>query len=285
MKMFQFYCSEAWKNITRYERSGISAVLIVAVLISVMGMFTWVAYNVSYAQKILSEEMGILVFMKEGTRDEIPSIMEKIKELPDVGEVRLITKEQALEEIGSKPDIRQEITILGFNPLPDTIEVKTLAAFTPGQLKSIADSIQELPGVDLVDYGQDTLNNITRTLEIVKYYILLVGIVLTFITLILAGIATQMLFTDRVRDLEILQSVGATSTFIRAPILIESVIYGALGGTMALTFLYAVYNVTKLRIEPIVFVPNEVMYLLFAGGIILSFLATLVESFRHIKLK
>jgi cell division transport system permease protein len=285
MKMLKFYCTEAWKNISRYERSGISAVLIVAVLISVMGMFTWVAYNVSYAQKILSQEMGILVFMKEGTRDDVPSIMEKIKQLPEVGDVRLITKEQALEEIGSKPDIRQEISLLGFNPLPDTIEVKTASAFTPGQLKTIAESIQELPGVDLVDYGQDTLNNITRTLEIVKYYIWLVGIVLTFITLVLAAIATQMLFTDRVRDMEILQSVGATSAFIRVPILIESVIYGALGSVVALTFLYAVYNVTKLRIEPIVFVPNGGMYMLFAGGVVICFLGTLVESFRHIKLK
>ena len=285
MVWFRYYCSEAWKNINRYERAGISAVLIVAVLISVTGLFTWVAYNVDYAQRILSQEMGILVFMKEGTRNDIPEIMAKMKLFKGVADVRLITREQALQEISEKPDIRQEITILGFNPLPDTIEVKTQVAFSPGQLKTIADNILEIPGVDVVDFGQDSLTNVTNTLNIVRYYIVLVGSVLLAITLILAIIAMQLTFTDRIKDSEILQSLGASSMFIRVPILIESILYGTLGSILAISFIYAVYNVTKIRIESIVFIPQQIMGLLFLGGILLSFMGTLIESFRHIRLK
>jgi cell division transport system permease protein len=282
---FKYYCSEAWKNISRYERAGISAVLIVAILMSVMGVFTWVAYNVDYTRKMLSREMGILVFMKDGTLPEMPAIMEKIKTIPGVESVDMITRDQALQEFSNNPQIKQEVMILGFNPLPDTIEIKTQSAFSPGKLKSIADTVLAIPGVEKVDYGQESISNIITTLESVQYFIVLVGTVLTVITFILAYIGVQMTFTDRVKDSEILQSLGASAMFIRAPILIESVLYGILGSVMSLSFLFAIHSVTKLRIDQVVFIPKPTILILFVAGILLSFVGTLLESFRHIKLK
>ncbi len=280
-----YYSREAWKNVTRYERAGISAVLIVAVIVSVMGLFSWVAFNINSAQQYLSKEMGILVFLKEGSRSDAASIAEQIKNIPGAAEVRLITREEALQEIAEKPDIRQEIEILGFNPLPDTIEVKTRTAFAPGHLKAIADSIISIPGVDMVDYGQESLGNITQTLDTIRHYVWVVGGAFTFIILVLAIIAFQMTFTDRIKDSEILQSCGASSAFIRAPILLESIFYGLVGSSLALCFLYSIYSVTRLKIENLIFMPGTMMGGLLLAGVCLSFLATLLESFRHIKLK
>ena len=135
----KYYCKEAWANSVRYGSAGLSAVLVIAMAITVLGVFVWVTSNLYHARKMLNQELGILVFMKDGTRTEVPAIMEQIKKIRGVADVKYIPKEKALEEITDKPDVKQEISILGFNPLPDCLEVKSQSAFTPGQLKYIAD--------------------------------------------------------------------------------------------------------------------------------------------------
>ncbi len=281
----KYYIQESLKNTVRYGSSAFSSVLVIAMAMTVLGVFVWVVSNLVHARKMLSQELGILVFIKEGTKLDVLSFTEQIKKIPGVVEVKYIPKEKALQEISEKPDVRQEISILGFNPLPDSFEVKTQTAFTPGELQTIADEILLIPDVDSVDYGQESLENVTKSLEVVQYFVYMVGTVITTITLLLAVITMRLTLYSRKNDMEILELAGATSLFIRGPLFYESIIYGILGSFLSLSFLYALYNVTKLRIEQIVFVDRITLIGLLLGGILISFFGAAIESYRQLRVK
>lgn len=281
----KYYLQEASKNTVRYAASAFSAVLVIAMAMTVLGVFVWVDSNVIHARKMLSQELGILVFMKEGTKVDVPAMTEQLKKIQGVVEVKYISKEKALQEISEKPDVRQEIAILQTNPLPDSFEVNTQSAFTPGQLKAIADDILLIPDVDMVDYGQESLDSVTKSLEVVQYFIYMVGTVIVTVTFLLAMITMRFTVYGRKNDMEILAQAGATSAFIRGPIFCESVFYGIFGSLLALSFLYAIYNVTKLRIEEIIFIDRMTLAGLLLGGMLISFLGAVIESYRQLRVK
>jgi cell division transport system permease protein len=93
-------------------------------------------------------------------------------------------------------------------------------------------------------------------------------------------------------EIEVLNLVGATRMFIKAPFLIEGILQGAAGSSLALavlslcyfTFLHEAGNF--LAFNPgtagISFLPPEYLMALFCGGVLLGFVGSLVSLKRFV---
>lgn len=278
-----YYCKEGWKNTKRYPYSGFYAVLVIGLVLSVLGIFSLVGVNLIHARYIFTQELKILVFIKNNVQAEIPILMEQIKKIDGVSNVKFISRDQALQELAEKKDMRQEINILGFNPLPDLIEVKSHNAFIPGQLEAIAEQIIQYPAVDTVEFGQEHLEELIGVLSTAEYFTIVIGSVISGLILLLGLITLRFTLYNRKNDMEIMELVGLSPGFIKTPILIESIFYGILGSILGLSFLYALYNITKLRIENIIFIDYLILTGLFIMGILLSLISLWLELSRPLR--
>jgi cell division transport system permease protein len=162
--------------------------------------------------------------------------------VPDVGKVQYVSKAQALKEQRARyPDAYD---LLGSNPLPDTFRVTpdrpddalklrdALAPSAPGGGRTAID-----PSIDQVKDSKDDTQKILVATRVVKLTTGLLAVLLVVASVLLVSNTIRLSLFSRRREIEVMKLVGATDSFIRWPFVIEGIVLGALGGTMAILLL------------------------------------------------
>jgi cell division transport system permease protein len=197
-----------------------------------------------------------------------------------VREVVYVTKEEALEiykrATADNPLLSELVSPSIF---PASLEV-TLA-----DLEHTQEIIEEIKAEDIVDQvgftaslgDEDSLSDVIERLKNVTSYLRIGGGVFAAI---LAGTSTLILvviigmrMTTRRSEIEILSLIGATSGFIRSPIILEALIY-AIGGVLAgwiLSLILVLYSTPSLisYLGEIPVLPRDTISLFTIFGIIL----------------
>lgn len=155
--------------------------------------------------------------------------------LPEVREVRYVSKEEALARFRERLRERGQADLTGYldrNPLPASLEVGLV---DPREYQPVVDLLESREGVvdDVVEVQQliERLTSVTDVLRTGGFVVLaLVGLVVLFIivnTIRLALVARR-------EEIEIMRLVGASDAFIRWPFIFEGAFVGLLGATLAL---------------------------------------------------
>lgn len=155
--------------------------------------------------------------------------------LPEVREVRYVSKEEALARFRERLRERGQADLTGYldrNPLPASLEVGLV---DPREYQPVVDLLQSREGVvdDVVEVQQliERLTSVTDVLRTGGFVVLaLVGLVVLFIivnTIRLALVARR-------EEIEIMRLVGASDAFIRWPFIFEGAFVGLLGAALAL---------------------------------------------------
>lgn len=149
------------------------------------------------------------------------------------GEARYVTPAEALARLagvlGEQADV---LAGLPDNPLPASVEVVP-SARAASAVELLAARLAALPGVDDVDYGKAWIDRVTavsraaRTLALVLLPLVILG------AAVLAGSVVRLGVYARREEIEIMQLVGATDAFVRAPFLVEGFVSGLVGGLVA----------------------------------------------------
>ncbi len=258
-----------WTNTKRIIKSGVtsfgrnafvslSSVLIITVTLFVLGgiLFSGALLN-SSLQEIKSKVDVNVYFVPTATEENILSLQNKIKALPEVAEVTYVSRETALANFKLRHE-GDEITLaalneLGDNPLGAILNIK---AKETSQYEGIAqflnDESESQPGfIDRVNYYQnktaiDTLSRIIKGGTTIAFGItlalIIVSIVIAFNTLRLT------IYIAR-EEISVMRLVGAKNNYIRGPFVVAGIMYGVVSAFVTLIIFYPttywVANITK----------------------------------------
>lgn len=170
-------------------------------------------------------------------------LQERLEALPEVTEVRYISREEALEEFRARRAEAGEEDLsayAGYNPFPAQLSIRLR---DPRQSSQVLSVLQEEGGlVERVVEQQkviDRLVGVTALLRTVGVAILvLVG--LTVLLIVVNSIRMAMMV--RAQEIEIMRLVGASDTYIRWPFIVEGVIIGLIGAGVTLLLLVVAYG-------------------------------------------
>jgi cell division transport system permease protein len=103
----------------------------------------------------------------------------------------------------------------------------------------------------------------------------------------------QLTISSRREEIEIMQLVGASPSFIQIPFYIEGIFQGLLGSGLAIAFLYLLHGAVLLYLPlpikewltriPILFLPPQTIVGILLGGMVLGFLGSVIASARFLK--
>jgi cell division transport system permease protein len=246
-EVFIHHVRQAWHNVLLSPVTSIVTVTTIAIALFLFSASILTMINVRGVLEQKQTDLTMSVFVRDGAvEDDIRTLNKEITALPEIGSVRFQTKGEALAEF-SKSLGADSSVLAGLerdNPSPASFEIRFKAR--PGveeSFRRIEAQISKNPAVEKVSYSQGILARFDSLLRMFTIGAIVAVLCVLFITgFIIANTIKLALYAHRV-EVEIMQLVGATPSFIRAPYLLEGFFQGVLGASLGLAALSVVHAI------------------------------------------
>ena len=283
---------DAFRNIWRNKIISLASISTVAISLFLLG-FVWLFIsNVNHLVVSVESELEINAYIDQSyTRDQGAELMIQVSQLPGVAMVTFVTREDALYLLNGRfgPDAHLPETVGEYNPLPDLIKVK---ATSPDLVPGLAQRLDHTPGIEMVRYGQGTVERLLKTAAWVRQAGLfgLLGISVAAVFLISTSI--RLTVYSRREEITIMRLVGATNWYIRWPFLVEGICIGLFGSLLACGVLFYGYiQLTKYLTVSLNFIPllmdNAILFdmgcNILAYGSCLGLVGSFLSVFRYLR--
>ena len=220
----------------------------VAVSLFVLGMFLILVVNMNRMVASLESQVEISVYIRDEVSDSgIHALEERITQMQGVESVKYVDRETAMKRFRERLGDQQFLldSLGETNPLPNSFEVRIIR---PDMVRTAAEAIAEMPGVETAKYGQDVVEHLFDITRLVRLFGLALMFVLAMATLFIISNTIRLTVFARRKEIAIMKYVGATDWFIRWPFLLEGIVLGCLGGIVAAIVLRGAYRVIAAKI-------------------------------------
>lgn len=231
--------------------TGLSA-LMVGLALFVVGLFGLAAHNLHLALESVEERVEVVAYVRDGTSpDEISAATDQLLALPEVQNVRFVSKEQALETARRDlPEFQEIFTDLEVNPLPASLEVELRSGSRgPEAVDRVATRAGTYPFVEDVRYGQEWVDKLFSLRRIAGITAMVLGGAFAAVAALIIGTAVRIAIFARRDEIYIMRLVGARNGFIRRPFLLEGAMTGLLGGLLAAALTWSTYRIVLQVLE------------------------------------
>ncbi len=229
--------SFAKRNIRRTPFQAIAATMVMFLTFLALLTFLLVAAGSQETLRYFERRPQVIAFFKDGTTDQdIQTIDNALKQEVRVIKTTFVSKEDALKKY--QADNKDEpilVELVNANMLPASLQISTN---TPEDLTMIAEILSKEPVIEQVFIPTDVIKNLvsfTTTIRIVGMSV--VGFLMIFATLVILMIIGFKIRLKR-NEIEIMRLLGASSSFIRNPFILEGMFYGVAGAVTAWVIVY-----------------------------------------------
>ncbi len=235
--MFQFLTKldyllrETFLGLRRGGWMNWAAVSTVTVLLFLFGMSLQASWKLEGLLNQFGSQVEVSVYLDPGA--PVEKVMSLVAKLPEVTEVKKIAKEQAwaslIKELGIS-DIAGATEQLEGNPLVDELNVKARnTTVVPILTKKLA----QVPGVDNVEYMDEVIKRMQQLNQGLSWVSLTITTVLSLTAVAVITTTIRLIVMARRREIEIMQLVGATTSWIYLPFILQGITFGVVGAAIA----------------------------------------------------
>ncbi len=297
LSSLSFHIEEAGKNIRRNGLMSLAALTTVAVSMAVLGGALFALYRLHQLVEAQPRQFEIAVYVHSSTsRDDAQELRSKIARLPGVAHIALFTKEEAMRDLEDKDrqggtSIAAEIE--GANPLPDRLDVRLEDPHQTAVISAALSDPARYPEIEKVRDARQEIEILFSVQRMIRNIGLAAGGLLFLGTAFVIQNALRLTIIARRREIRVMQLVGATPGFIRFPMMLEGVFYGAVGSLIAAGLVLFVANQLSTYAERIVSPlasmmpkaagPSIVIGLMVGVGVLIGWSGSLLSIRRFLK--
>ncbi|WP_017653213.1 cell division protein FtsX [Fortiea contorta] len=212
-----------------------AAVSTVTVLLFLCGLSLQTSWQVEKLLNQFGNQLQVSVYL-DG-RTEAETIAPLVAKMPEVVELQTIPKQEAWTKLVQElriADVESATLQLGENPLVDELQVK---ASNSQAVPTLATQLAKLPGVEVVQYVDEAVKQVAQLHQGWKWVTLTITIILTLTAIAVTNTTIRLIVMARRQEIEIMQLVGATSTWIYLPFILQGIAFGLVGGAIAWSLL------------------------------------------------
>lgn len=277
---------EALAAVRRAPLLVLISMVAVGLSLFVIGLFGLTAYNIRTALEEIEERVEVVAYLRDEARvDEARVVERDLAARPEVLEVRYVSRTEALATaVEELTEFQEAFANLEGNPLPASLEVRLRPGYrTPEATERLARELQDYPIVEDVLFGRDWVQKIVSLQRIAAGATAVIGGAFALVAGIIIAAAIRIAVFARRDEIEIMQLVGATDSFIRRPFLIEGMLTGLLGGVGAVGLTYLAYFFVSDMLIEIRWIPRFWLVAAVAIGAGYGLLASAVAVRRHLR--
>ena len=222
--------SESFKGVFRNFSLSLASIFCITITLLLVGFSILLSYNVNNFTKEIEQDMTIVVFLDRKISEEgIESVKNKINALDNIKEIKFESNKDIKKSMQEESEVFNSILEQytdETNPLQNTYLVKVTDINNIGKTAS---EIETIDGVDIVKYGEGSVEELVKIFDLVKKIMLVIVVALVLVTVFLIANTIKITIQSRSREIEIRRLVGASNIFIRQPFFFEGIILGFLG--------------------------------------------------------
>lgn len=208
-----------------------AAISTVTVLLFLFGTSLQASWQLEHLLQQFGSQLEVSVYLEPNV--SAAELQPSVEELANVSAVRLISRDDAwadlVRDMGIS-DIAGATQQLNGNPLVDELKVK---AANSEAVPKLADDIRVLQGVDDVQYVNEAVRRITQLNQGLNWVSLTITSVLSLTAIAVITTTIRLIVMARRREIEVMQLVGATSTWIYFPFILQGITFGIVGALIA----------------------------------------------------
>jgi cell division transport system permease protein len=249
MGRLTFFLSEAFRALRRSAAPSVAAIVTVAVTTLLLGVLIPVLRASDSTASSVRDQISLEVFLYlDATQKEIAALEGQLVEIPHVESVAYVSPADAKKELAAEleGDLSGSIGELNRNPLPPSFDVEL---DDPDNLEAVRSALvppnasgNPTPISQIIDppVGEDreNANKIREVTGALRVVLIVIAGLLLIASLMLVANTIRLSIYARRREVEVMSLVGATRWFIRWPFVIEGVIVGVVGATIAVAILW-----------------------------------------------
>ncbi|NLC48731.1 MAG: ABC transporter permease [Tenericutes bacterium] len=225
--------AESFKGVFRNFSLSLASISCITITLILVGFSIILSYNVNNFTKEIEKDLTIVVFLnRKTTTEESVEIQNKIKDLGNILDIKFQSKEDVRKEMRKESEVFDSIMsqyTAETNPLQDTFHVKVVDI---NEIGKTADEIKKIEKVELVKYGEGSVEELIKIFDIVKKVTYVVVVALIVVTAFLITNTIKITIQSRRKEIEIMRLVGASNMFIKQPFFFEGIILGFLGSIL-----------------------------------------------------
>lgn len=178
----------------------------------------------------------------------LSELMAALRRTPGVESAQHVSPDDARAELlESSPTTLLEALPNG--AFPASIEVRLADGVSKERVATIAQQLRTLPAVESVEtYGSWTAR-VSRFVDAANVVALGLTLIVFFAVVTVVASTTKLTLERRRDEVEVLRTVGATSSYVRRPFLVEGAGQGALGALGAVIATAVVFNFLTARFD------------------------------------
>ena len=266
-------------RLVRARFTSIMTIIVLSIAISLAASFYLFITNIQQLTGSLQDSNQISLFLKDSVSDDSGAkLASKINQYPNVQQVKVITKDQALAEFREYSGFGEALDALEDNPLPTVLQVLPDSSLTDTELlDELVASLSELSEVDFAQLDMQWVKRLQSIMELAERGVVLLSIILGGAVLFITGNTIRLELHNRREEVIIAKLVGATNSFIQRPFLYTGFWLGLGSGVAA--WLIVTIMMFALQ-QPIERLSNlydgvfDVLYLGFTETLTLFFIAS-----------
>lgn len=283
MNRWQYFWQEAAGNLRVNRTTTMLAMGTTAFTLACFGVFLLLYFNLKAMIGSLQADVKAIVYLQEGlSAPDLQELERRLRADREVAVLAYVSKEKALTDfMRAFPSDHDLIRSLGENPLPASFEVTLAPEYRSGEAVSRwAERVRLAPGVTQLQDNRDWIDSLTRLLRYLELVALAIGLILAAASVTIIASTIRLTLLAREEELDILKLIGATSTFVKVPYVLEGAMLGLMGAALSLALLKGGFEFLKMRLvasgqlpgleQAINFFPTKVSLMLIGAGLLVG---------------
>jgi cell division transport system permease protein len=293
----RYFLERAFLNIRQNVLVNVLTVATISLAFLILSLFLLLYVNLERVTESWSDRVQIAAYFdRELAPGEVSALTGKIRAIEGTAGVTYISRQEALKRFSGRLK-GQESLLSGVTSeiLPSSLEIRLKRdSRDSDSIAAYVSRLKKIPEITEVQYGEEWVQRFTDFMNLIRFAGLLVGGFLVLAVVFIVANTIKLTIFSRKDELELMGLVGATRWFIKAPFLIEGVLQGVLGVSVAILVLSGVYMVFlhnadiffsfHTMVSGLLFLPISYLAALLLGGAALGFVGSLASLKRFISL-
>ena len=224
-----YLLKETFRGLRRGGWMNWAAISTMTVLLFLFGVSLQASWQVEGLLNQFGSQLVISTYLESGV--DAGSLTAQVQRLPGVVEVEAVSKEHAWAQLTKDlglSDLSNAQAQLKGNPLVDELKVKAREAEAVPQL---ARTLKSMAGVDEVLYVSEVIQQLRELNGGLRWVSVAVVGLLSMTAIAVVTTTIRLIAIARRHEIEVMQLVGATRSWIYLPFLIQGAVFGVVGSS------------------------------------------------------